>query len=213
MREQNWRNYIEERKNKIAMTTTLAQLIQQDDRNKNRYRQALDLLVQGEEEANNLIADINDALAEHAKEGERLKTEAAQLRAFRRPGSDPGPSNEAQGNGKGKGTAREQSDSPELDLEDEEGIPRTPAGDAHRTKGQSLQLRLREARIVLHKIKFLQGDVYHILGKSYEESENEAYASAEDLRRMLLKGVGGVEVLRARLSLLAQGRKRLRRRL
>ncbi|KAI0706718.1 SNF2 family N-terminal domain-containing protein [Cerioporus squamosus] len=189
MREQNWRNYMDDRKNRVAIMTTLAQLIQQEDGNRNRYRQALDLLIEGEQEADKLVADLKEALAEHVKEGERLK---AEFRASRRQGSSAAQSDKSkqdQTEDKGKGRARNESETPDLDLEeDEEGIPKNPAGDAHRAKGTSLHQRLREARIILHKIKFLQGDVYHVLGKSYENSENEAYAAAEDLRRQLLKG-------------------------
>ncbi|RDX45998.1 hypothetical protein OH76DRAFT_1407336 [Lentinus brumalis] len=188
MREQNWRNYMDDRKSRVSNMTTLAQLIQQEDGNRNRYRQALDLLVEGEQEADKLLADLKEALAEHVKEGERLK---AEFRASRRHASaaPSDKSKEDRSADKGKDRARDESEAPDLDLEeDEEGIPKNRAGDAHRAKGTSLHQRLREARIVLHKIKFLQGDVYHVLGKSYEDSESEAYAAAEELRRQLLKG-------------------------
>ena len=68
---------------------------------------------------------------------------------------------------------------------------------------------MREARISLHKIKFLQGDVYHVLGKSYEVSENEAYAAAEDLRRLLLRGMACAEMfMSTRTYVSLQGRRR-----
>ncbi|RPD76905.1 hypothetical protein L226DRAFT_459082 [Lentinus tigrinus ALCF2SS1-7] len=189
MREQNWRNYMDDRKSRVANMSALAQLIQRENGNRNRYRQALDLLVEAEQEADKLVTDVKEALAEHIKEGERLK---AEFRASRRQGSPAARSDRSkeQSTDKGKGRARDESEAEDnLDLEeDEEGIPRNPAGDAHRAKGTSLHQRLRESRIVLHKIKFLQGDVYHVLGKSYEDSENEAYAAAEDLRKQLLKG-------------------------
>ena len=177
--------------------TTLAQLMQQDEDNRNRYRQALDMLLEAEREVDQLIADLKEAQAEYAKERERLKTEMAQLRASRRQGSSEtrsekskeGDAGNAVAKGKGKEKEQEASDSPELDLdEDDEGIPRNPAGDAHRAKGLFLNARMRVVRIALHKIKFLQGDVYHVLGKSYEDAENEAYAAAEELRRTLLRG-------------------------
>ncbi|PIL26140.1 hypothetical protein GSI_11895 [Ganoderma sinense ZZ0214-1] len=189
MREQNWRNSVEDRKDKISGMATLAQLTQLDEDNRNRYRQALDLLVDAEQEADKLIADLKEALVEHAKEREKLK---AELRASRRQGSA-----ETQGsasksaedeNDKGKGKERAAGETP-IDLdEDEEGLPRNAVGEAHKAKSTYLHGRIREARMALHKIKFLQGDVYHVLGKSYEASENEAYASAEDLRRLLLRG-------------------------
>lgn len=176
----------------ISTMTTLAQLLQREDGNRNRYRQALDVLLEAEQDADSLLADVKEALAQHAKEGEQLKAEIAQLRASRRQGStdtrkDNGETS-ANGKGKQKDAAPRQNDTPELDLDaDEEGIPRTPAGEAHKAKGVSLAQRLRESRIVLHKIKFLQGDLYHTLGKSYENSENDAYAVAEELRHLLLK--------------------------
>lgn len=172
----------------IANTTALAQLVQQEDGNRNRYRQALDLLLEAETEAEKLIADVKEVIAQHAQDGDNLRAEMAQRRAVRRHGSADTLSDNP-GDDKGKGKAKAQNDTPDPDLEeDEEGVPRNPAGEAHRAKSTSLSQRLREARIALHKIKFLQGDVYHVLGNSHEDAENEAYAAAEDLRRTLLKG-------------------------
>ncbi|KAI0632763.1 SNF2 family N-terminal domain-containing protein [Trametes polyzona] len=185
MREQNWKNYIEDRKTKVSSMATLAQLVQQDETRLNRYREALDILLAAEKEAQNLVSDMSEALAELAKEGEALKAETAKLREERRHAARE---HAAADNGKGKGRAR--SDTPEggsVDA-DEEGLPHNPAGDAHRAKLTTLQARLREARIVLHKVKFLQGDVYHVLGEQYSEQENEAYGAAEELRRVLLRG-------------------------
>ena len=181
---------MDDRKSRIANMATLAQLVQQESGNRNRYRQALDMLIEAEEEADKLVADLKEALAEYVKEGERLK---AKFRASRGQGffdarGDKSKEAQSANKGKGKDRARAESETPDLDLEaDEEGIPKNPAGDAHRAKGISLHQRLREARIVLHKIKFVQGDVYHVLGKSYEDAENDAYAAAEDLRKELLK--------------------------
>lgn len=100
--------------------------------------------------------------------------------------------------GKGKGKGREferDSASPidlDLDFSDDEdvedrGLPKTPAGEDHRVKRMALLARLRECLIVLHRVKFLQGDVYHVLGSSSSEKEDAAYADAEGLRKDLLK--------------------------
>ena len=90
----------------------------------------------------------------------------------------------------------------------------------------ALQQRLREAQIVLHKVYFLKGDVryvsfpslspyvalstlididailslqvYHILGATHSDAENEAYAGAEELRRLLLKSKRIVSSLSSR---------------
>lgn len=98
------------------------------------------------------------------------------------------------GKGKGRGFEHDSTSSMDLDpeLEDEEdvedrGLPKTPAGEDHKVKRMALLARLRECLIVLHRVKFLQGDVYHVLGSSYAEKEDAAYADAESLRKDLLK--------------------------
>ncbi|KAL1937944.1 hypothetical protein VTO73DRAFT_12694 [Trametes versicolor] len=184
MRDQNWKNFMEDRKSKVSAMATLAQLLQQDESKLNRYREALDMLVAAETEAQKLVSDLSDVLSEHAKEGEKLKEETTRLRELRHQAT----SHHAADHNKGKGRAR--SDSPDHDSveADEEGLPHNPIGDAHRAKAGMLQNRIRDARIILHKVKFLQGDVYHVLGEQYTNQENEAYAAAEELRRVLLKG-------------------------
>ncbi|OJT14448.1 hypothetical protein TRAPUB_9026 [Trametes pubescens] len=184
MRDQNWKNYMEDRKSKVSGMATLAQLIQQDESKLNRYREALDILLAAETDAKKLVSDLSDVLAEHAKEGEKLKEETSRLRELRHQAT----THHAADHNKGKGRAR--SDSPDYDSveADEEGLPHNPIGDAHRAKAGMLQNRIRDARIILHKVKFLQGDVYHVLGEQYANQENEAYAAAEELRRVLLKG-------------------------
>jgi E3 ubiquitin-protein ligase SHPRH len=69
-----------------------------------------------------------------------------------------------------------------------EGLPQTPAGREHMAKRIGLLSRLRECHMVLHKVKFLQGDVYHVLGASHSTAEDIAYTAAEKLRQTLLKG-------------------------
>ncbi|KAI0334196.1 hypothetical protein GY45DRAFT_1318648 [Cubamyces sp. BRFM 1775] len=180
MREQNWRNYMEDRRNKVAAMATLAQVIQRDEESRNRYREALDLLLEAETEARQLVEDLVGVLAEHAKEGEKLKAETAQRREERRQ--------ELGHNANDKGKGKSRSESVELDMDtDDEGLPHNLIGDAHRAKASALQNRLREARIALHKVKFLQGDVYHVLGEQYANQENAAYGAADELRRVLLK--------------------------
>ncbi|KAI8992837.1 SNF2 family N-terminal domain-containing protein [Trametes punicea] len=182
MRDQNWKNYMEDRKTKVSGMAYLAQLLQQDELNRNRYREALDILLKAEKEAQKLVDDLVDTLAEHAKEGEELKAETAKRREERRQASIHN------ANEKGKGRGR--SDTPDHDRidADDEGLPHNPVGDAHRAKRSMLQNRIRDARMVLHKVKFLEGDVYHVLGEQYANQENDAYAAAEELRRILLRG-------------------------
>jgi E3 ubiquitin-protein ligase SHPRH len=70
---------------------------------------------------------------------------------------------------------------------DDGGLPKTPAGDEHLHKSRALQQRLRDCYIILHKVKFLQGDMYHWMGGSKVEEEEVAYKSAEGIRKKLLK--------------------------
>ena len=169
----------------INQMTAKAQLVQQNSENKNRYRDTLELLLAAEKEADKLIAEILNVASAHAKEGERLR---AEVRAARRQ-SSTGPSNDG---GKGKEKAKEAEESRDEDqvLEheaDEDDIPRNAMGEAYKGKLIAINSRLREARIAMHKVKFLLGDVYHILGAMYEQQENDAYAAADDMRRVLLK--------------------------
>lgn len=48
--------------------------------------------------------------------------------------------------------------------------------------------RIREAEILLHKVTFFKGDVYHTLGAKYSKEEDAAYEKAESIRKKLLKG-------------------------
>lgn len=99
-------------------------------------------------------------------------------------------------NGKGKEREREASVVSSAFSDDssseDRGLPRTPAGKEHRSKRGALRNRLRECRLVLHRVKFLQGDVYHVLGDSHSPLENDAYGAAEVIRRELLKSMSAV---------------------
>ena len=161
--------------------STAAQLRQHQEENEFRYRAALEILLAAEKEGNQLIDDINAALAVHSEKGAAIKAEAAKLRAER--------SQALAGTDKGKGKARSISDLSDDDSDDD-GLPRNVAGEEHSSKTLALQLRLREARISLHKVHFLKGDVYHVLGEAHVDNEREAYERAEELRRLLLRGTG-----------------------
>ena len=163
--------------------TTSAQLQQHQEANEFRYRSALDVLLAAEKAACQLTDEITAALVEHTEKGGRLKAEAARLREER------GQTSAAEPNTAGKGKERAASEfSSPYDDDDEQDLPRNLAGEEHSSKMLALQLRLREARISLHKVYFLKGDVYHVLGDVYTDAENESYAKAEELRRLLLKG-------------------------
>lgn len=90
--------------------------------------------------------------------------------------------------GKGKAIERDESEPPSSDEDAEDyDLPKTPAGQEHGIKRRALQQRLRESNVTLHRVKFLQGDVYHVLGGSHSAAEDAAYAAAEEIRRSLLR--------------------------
>lgn len=172
MKEQNWRNLMEDRRTKVQLMTSTAQLYQRHDEHPTRYQVALQILLEAEKEANNLIKDIEAAIVSHDQEGRRLKGEAAALTA----GHDRDNGSGTGSNDKGKGRA---------ESEDSDDLPKNAAGEEHRVKRRALQQRLRECQIVMHRVAFLKGDVYHILGNA--DQETAAYEKADDLRRILLR--------------------------
>lgn len=171
MKDQNWRNLMEDRRSKVQMMTTTAQFYQKHEVHRTRYQAALDVLLKAEKEANGLIQDIEAVIVAHGQEGKRLKAEAAALAASL---DDVG---EESSGDKGKGRAMS---------EEEDDLPKNAAGEEHRVKRRALQHRVRECQITLHKVAFLKGDVYHVLGNGNEETA--AYEKADDLRRLLLRG-------------------------
>ncbi|KAG2361595.1 SNF2 family N-terminal domain-containing protein [Suillus spraguei] len=184
MRDQNWRNFMDDRKAKVQTLVRLAQLQQHNEQNLDRYQRALDYLVTAEQEANETIDDIKTTIAEHQVKGEALKIEARALREFRQPDL-----RDLSKTDKGKG---KRAMSPLTDIDDDfddvedledQGLPKTPAGEEHSIKRRALQQRLRECLMVLHRVKFLQGDVYHVLGASHSDKEDASYAAAETLRK------------------------------
>ncbi|KAL6308831.1 SNF2 family N-terminal domain-containing protein [Sparassis latifolia] len=189
MKDQNWRNLSDDRKEKIQVTTRIAQMLQRNDDNPTKYQNALDTLLSAEKEARQLIADIEDVITEHNKKGEILKEETKKLREARGQGvAERELAATPSSKGKGRARARSEDITMEDDTDsDDEDLPHNPAGEEHKTKKSALQHRLRECRIALHKALFLMGDVYHVLGVSFADKENEAYAAAEELRRLLLK--------------------------
>ncbi|KAJ3979483.1 SNF2 family N-terminal domain-containing protein [Lentinula detonsa] len=181
MKDQNWRNLIEDWKSQVQAMIRVAQLKQLNTQALNRFQSTLEVLLATEKEAERMIAEIGRVITEHDVKGEALKREAAERRALRGTTSN-----------KGKGKEREESlisedERDEEDDEEDNDLPKTAAGKEHRDKRNALVHRLREARIQFHRVKFLQGDVYHNLGKTYFVQENNAYAAAEAVRRDLLK--------------------------
>lgn len=123
----------------------------------------------------------------HDARGEKLKEEAVALRIEQVKAVDV---EDESGKNKQRAVIEDKESSLNLDEDGDEyaaGIPKTRAGAEHILKRVTLVKRLRDCNLVLHKVKFLQGDVYHVLGTSYSDAEDAAYAAAERLRRDLLK--------------------------
>ena len=152
--------------------TQLAQFKQRDESDPNRYQLALDTLLLAEAEATDIINVINTAIAQHDELGKVLKQQAATNR-----------------NGGDTFDAPRDKDRKTSNSEDgeDDGIPQTAAGEEYRNKKLALRQRFRECQISMHKVQFIKGDIYHVLGRRYTDEENAAYAAAEDLRRVLLR--------------------------
>lgn len=183
----------------VESLTRGGQLQQHDQGNPRRYQRGLELLLQAENEANHLIDDVKRAISQHDLRGDDLKKEAAAMRESRDQVAADGGTELAvftsTRKGKGRATSEhyESEDEDQEESSDENGaarlddLPGTPAGIEHASKRRALVQRLRECNLTLHKVKFLQGDVYHVLGAAHAAAEDAAYASAERLRRDLLK--------------------------
>jgi E3 ubiquitin-protein ligase SHPRH len=126
----------------------------------------LETLDTAEIEVNALIDDL------------RTRLEKLNLQASKSKHREQETSGHKKGNGKGK--ERENSPEPQADEgEDTDDDIGKRNGIAH---------RLREAEILLHKVAFFMGDVYHTLGAKYSKEEDSAYGKAEEIRKKLLKG-------------------------
>lgn len=144
------------------------------------YQESLEILLDAEKECNKLLGDITSEIDAHAAKGEVLKKEHAALNVK--------PPEKRLIVRSAKGKEREVSETPsDLDVFDDD-LPKTAAGNEHRNKRVALRQRARDVRIVLHRVKFLQGDVYNVLGESFAAEEAAAYSVCEELRRELLKG-------------------------
>lgn len=172
---------------KIQALIRLAQLQQHSEQDYDRYKRALDLLDTAEKHAHELIAQVRAAIGQHHEKGDVLKKEARALRESRKVDSL-----QLSSDGKETEDVLEREYSPDSDDVEEDdvedrGLPQTPAGEEHRLKRRVLQQRLRECMLVLHRVRFLQGDVHHVLGPSHLEREDACYGDAERLRKDLLR--------------------------
>ncbi|KAF9238471.1 SNF2 family N-terminal domain-containing protein [Melanogaster broomeanus] len=184
MRDQNWRNLMDDRKAKTQALIRLAQLQQHQADDRDRYQRALEHLLTAETEINELIEEIKAAIAQHHVRGEALKKETQALRDLRKM-NVPSDTATEKNNGKGKEKYKDpvspltdlDADADEEDDIEDRDLPKTLAGEEHRVKRRTLQARLRECMMTC----------IHVLGASYSDKEDAAYADAESLRKDLLK--------------------------
>ncbi|KAJ7050573.1 SNF2 family N-terminal domain-containing protein [Mycena amicta] len=183
MRWDNWGLVIEDCKSKIQSLIEMAQ-IQKNGDDKNRYQISLETLLLAEKESLQLIQEIQSSIAAHEATAPQPTSEREAERVSRSPPRD-----------KGKGKQRERSLSPlsAIDSEDEENDDDSEEMNAvlkqHRSRKSALKLRAREAQLVFHRVKFLQGDLFHMLGEAHTASEVAAYDEAESIRRVVLSTV------------------------
>jgi E3 ubiquitin-protein ligase SHPRH len=146
-------------------------LLQKNQKQNKRYLHSLNLLLDCRQRADDLMERIRSYMRD-------VREEAGKLHSARGT-----PGNEA-------GDPSGLRSSP-MELEDrepeDEGFPKTKAGEELRTRHRALQSRLRECQVTLHKIIFLTGDTFNILGNA--EKEREAYEEADVLRKRLLQGM------------------------
>lgn len=134
-----------------------------------------------EKEVDRLTEELQRAIKEHNAKDEALKRQP--LNTIQSENQNQEDEVIPEGGNSGKGKERERSP-----ISNNQNIPRLILDEEHAAKRRVLQQRLREMRLVLHRVKFLQGDVYHVLGGQYSAAETEAYGVADEIRRDLLRG-------------------------
>ena len=142
--------------------TVYAQLQQKNQGDLARYHHALETLLTAEIEANALIDDLKAML-------EKLNLQATKSNS---------PEQDIFDDEKGKGKEKEREPSPDPQPGEDEDV----------VKRNGIARGLREVEILLHKVTFFMGDLYHTLGAKYSKEEDAAYAKAESIRKKLLKG-------------------------
>ncbi|KAI5120240.1 hypothetical protein M0805_007544 [Coniferiporia weirii] len=184
MKDQNWRALADDKKSRIQTFVRRAQLTRHSDGNPQRHHVMLEILLDARSDMDALCTEISEVVAVHEAKGEVLKQEAMIAAQHQSEGTDDNVTSPSMA--EGKQLQRENSEPLLEDLADD-GLPKTPAAEEHRHKKRTLQARLRECHIVLHQIHFLLGDSYNALGEAHREDEDRAYATAEELRKQLLK--------------------------
>jgi E3 ubiquitin-protein ligase SHPRH len=165
----------------ILAQAKLAQLVQLSPTRGRKNQEAMQGLLACSNAIDEAIQDCQDRLVILRKKGEVIVAEAEANKAKKLIDHED-----------------DQPDVVEDESDDEDGsidsnelkMPKTPAGDEHRTRIRALHSRIRELQVVQHKIAFLLGDVYHVLGRT--EVEDASYAKADALRKELLRGLAHV---------------------
>lgn len=135
---------------------------QQQTQDPNRYHTALQTLMHAERDVSQLLEELHNAIRRHTEKGKApIDTQVPD-------------------NGTSAGNKEKERENSSHEEET------TTAGEEHITRRRTLQQRLRETRLVLHRVKFLQGDVYHVLDSQHPSEES--YRVADEIRRELLKG-------------------------
>ena len=153
MVDQNWRNLLDDKRQKIQSLIRYAQLQQHNEADRTRYQNALGTLLVAEKETKQIIDDVKAAIADHDEKGDILKKETIAQRGVRHKSLNPDSSHNDVDKGKGKEVWDESSDE---DVAEDPDLPRTPAGEEHALKKRVLHARLREYNVTLHRVKFLQ---------------------------------------------------------
>jgi E3 ubiquitin-protein ligase SHPRH len=169
---------------------TATQIMQHDDSIDQRPQKCLEILLRAEKEADEITADVLSVIAKHDAKGVQLKAEAASLHAAR--GEKQHIRRNVRNNHGGTQGTRphivdDDSSIDEDDESDDSGLPKTQAGEEHLHKSRALQQRLRDCYLTLHRVKFLQGDMFHWIGKSKGAEEATSYKAAEETRSKILQ--------------------------
>lgn len=166
------------------------QIMQHDSSIDQRPQKCLEILLRAEKEGDEIIADVLSAIAKHDAKGVELKAEAASLRVargekqhFRRNVRDDHECIQ----GIRPHMADDDYSIDDDGESDDSGLPKTPAGEEHLHNSRSLQQRLRDCYLTLHRVKFLQGDMYHWMGESKVAEEATSYKAADEIRSKILK--------------------------
>lgn len=183
MKEQTWKDLMEASRQKVQSQTKLAQLLLQSQRNHKGRMAALEQLLFVEKDARALIDEIQVPIDEVNKLLNGLRSGTST------PTSDDvdveSDDEEQLITAKGKGKARALEIDLDADGIDPDNADKAKIKEAVSKRG-ALRTRLREIRVLLHHVKFLQGDAYNSLGAGKQVEEEEAYGAADGIRRQLL---------------------------